>query len=172
MYIKTDGGLGQAPMLYGSIAGALGDPIPEPPVDSSAVTGCNTAAKPFDDFAFRSSAIPAKHGPRIKELAKIIVNSWITDPNNAIRTVCLEGHTDSVGPADFNKRLGLKRAKNLRSALKQAIFEEATKTGFPKQITDSVNILVSSKGEAKPVATNATSLGRRRNRRVRFAWST
>jgi outer membrane protein OmpA-like peptidoglycan-associated protein len=159
-------------MLYSSIAGALGDPIPELPVDSSAVTGCVTAAKPFDDFAFRSSAVPSKHGPRIKELAKIIVNSWVTDPNNAIRTVCLEGHTDNVGQADRNTRLGLSRAKNLRAALKRAIFAEAAKTGFPQQITDSVTILVSSKGEANPVATNATPLGRRRNRRVRFAWST
>jgi outer membrane protein OmpA-like peptidoglycan-associated protein len=172
MYIKTDGSLGQGPILYGRNAGALGDPIPEPPVDSSAVTGCATAAKPFDDFPLRSSAVPAQHGPRIKELAKTIVNSWITDPDNAIRTVCLEGHTDNVGPADFNKRLGLARAKNLRAALKRAIFAEAAKTGFPQQITDSVRILVSSKGEAEPVASNTTSLGRRRNRRVRFAWST
>ena len=172
MYIKTDGGLGQAPMLYGWNAGALGDSIPEPPVDSSAVIGCDTAAKPFDDFAFRSSPVPSKHGPRIKELAKIIVNSWVTDPNNAIRTVCLEGHTDNVGQADRNKRLGLSRAKNLRATLKRAIFAEAAKTGFPQQITDSVTILVSSKGEADPVVSNTTSLGRRRNRRVRFAFST
>jgi len=172
MYIKTDEGLGQAPMLYGSIAGVLGDVLPDPPVDSSAVSGCATAAKPFDDFAFRSTAVPAKYGPRIKELAKIIVQSWVTDPGGAIRTVCLEGHTDNVGPTDFNKRLGLARAKNLRSALKEAIFAEAAKTGFPQQITDSVTILVSSKGKANPAATNTTSLGRRRNRRVRFAWST
>jgi outer membrane protein OmpA-like peptidoglycan-associated protein len=159
-------------MLYGWNAGTLGDPIPDPPVDSSAVTGCDTVAKPFDDFAFRSAAVPAKHVPRIKELAKTIVNSWITDPNNAIRKVCLEGHTDNAGTGDRNKRLGLSRAKNLRAALKRAIFAEASKTGFPQQITDSVTILVSSKGEAEPVASNTTSLGRRRNRRVRFAWST
>jgi outer membrane protein OmpA-like peptidoglycan-associated protein len=86
--------------------------------------------------------------------------------------VCLEGHTDNLGPIDFNKKLGLARAMNLRNALKQAIFAEATKTGFPEQITNSVTILVSGKGEAEPVASNTTSLGRRRNRRVRLAWST
>ena len=172
MYIKTDEGLGQAPMLYGSIAGVLGDDLPKPPVDSSAVTGCDTAARPFDDFAFRSADVPAKHKPRIKELAQTIVNSWVTNPNGAIRTVCLEGHTDSVGSPDFNKRLGLARAKELRKALREAIFTEATKTGFPQQITSSVTILVSSKGKEKPVAPNTTNLGRRRNRRVRFAWST
>ena len=172
MYIKTNEGLGQAPMQYGSIAGVLGDTLPNPPVDSSAVSGCATAAKPFDDFAFKSAAVPAQHGPRIKELAQIIVNSWVTDPNNAIRTVCLEGHTDDRGSVDINNDLGLARANNLRKALRKAIFAEATKTGFPQQITDSVTILVSSKGKAKPVAPNTTSLGRRRNRRVRFAWST
>ena len=164
MYPKTDGGLGQAPMLYGWNAGALGDSIPNPQVDPSPVSGCATAAKPFDDFAFKSAAVQAKHGPRIRELAKIIVNSWVTDPSNAIRTVCLEGHTDNVGPVDRNKRLGLARAKNLRAALKRAIFAEAATTGFQQQITDSVTILVSSKGESDPVAQNTTSLGRRRNR--------
>jgi outer membrane protein OmpA-like peptidoglycan-associated protein len=169
MYIKTDEGLGQAPMVYGSIAGVLGDALPAPPVDTSAVSGCTTAAKPFDDFPFGSAAVPAKHEPRIKELAQIIVQSWMSGVG--IRTVCLEGHTDKVGKADFNKKLGLARAKNLRSALKQAIVAEATKVGFP-QIAPSVTILVSSKGQADPVAPNTTSLGRRRNRRVRFAFST
>ena len=60
MYIKTDEGLGQAPMLYGSIAGVLGDDLPKSPVDSSAVTGCETAARPFDDFAFKSADVPVK----------------------------------------------------------------------------------------------------------------
>jgi outer membrane protein OmpA-like peptidoglycan-associated protein len=172
MYLKTDGGLGQAAVLYGSIAGVLGDALPRPPVDSSAVVGCVTRGRPFDDFKFNSAVVPAQHGPRIKELAQIIAKSWITDPNNAIRTVCLEGHTDNVGSVERNKDLGLERAKNLRKALKQAIFAEATKTGFPQQITDSVTILVSSKGKANPAASNATSLGRRRNRRVRFSFST
>lgn len=172
MYLRTNGGLGQAAVPYGSIAGVLGDALPRPPVDSSAVVGCITRGRPFDDFKFNSAAVPAQHGPRIKELAEIIVNSWATDPNNAIRTVCLEGHTDNVGSVDRNKRLGLERARNLRNALKQAIFDEAKKTGFPQQITDSVSIVVSSKGMAKPVASNTTSLGRRRNRRVRFSFST
>ena len=143
-----------------------------PPVDKNPVSGCETAGRPFDDFQFRSSAVPARHGPRIKELAQIIVNSWVTDPSLGIRTVCLEGHTDNVGATDANMRLGLARAKNLRAKLKQAIFDEAKKTGFGQQITNSVTILVSSRGKADPVAPNTTSLGRRRNRRVRFAFST
>jgi outer membrane protein OmpA-like peptidoglycan-associated protein len=146
--------------------------LPAPPVDKNPVSGCITPGRPFDDFEFRSSAVPATHGPRIKELAKIIVNSWVTDPSLGIRTVCLEGHTDNVGPTDVNMRLGLARAKNLRAKLKQAIFDEAKKTGFGQQITDSVTILVSSQGKANPVAPNTTALGRRRNRRVRFAFST
>ena len=143
-----------------------------PPVDENPVSGCITRGRPFDDFQFRSSAVPAKHGSRIKELAEIIVNSWVTDPSLGIRTVCLEGHTDNVGASDANMRLGLARAKSLRAKLKQAIFDEAKKTGFGQQITDSVTILVSSRGKADPVAPNTASIGRRRNRRVRFAFST
>jgi hypothetical protein len=151
--------------------------LPDPPVDKDPVSGCTTPGRPFDDFEFRSPAVPAKHGPRIKELAQTIVNSWITDPDNlGIRTVCLEGHTDSVGPADVNMRLGLARASNLGTQLRRAIFDEAQKrTGFGQQITDSVKILVSSKGKAVPVAPNTggkNASGRRRNRRVRFAFST
>jgi outer membrane protein OmpA-like peptidoglycan-associated protein len=142
------------------------------PVDQDPVSGCTTRGRPFDDFEFGSAAVPATHGPRIKELAKIIVNSWITDPSLGIRTVCLEGHTDNVGQVDYNKKLGLARAKNLRAKLRQAILDEAKKTGFGQQISDSVTILVSSKGKASPVVPNTTPAGRRRNRRVRFAFST
>jgi outer membrane protein OmpA-like peptidoglycan-associated protein len=138
--------------------------LPAPPVDKSPVSGCITRGRPFDDFAFRSAAVPVTHGPRIKELAKIIVNSWVTNPSLGIRTVCLEGHTDNVGPTDVNLRLGLPRAKNLRAALKKAIFDEAKKTGFGQQITNSVTILVSSQGKANPVAPNTTPLGRETNK--------
>jgi hypothetical protein len=173
---EYENGWGELESGFGEFEGGRPPPAPStlsaPPVDKNPVSGCETAGRPFDDFQFRSSTVPARHGPRIKELAKIIVNSWVNDPSLGIRTVCLEGHTDNVGPADANMRLGLARAKNLRAKLKQAIFDEAKKTGFGQQITDSVTILVSSRGKADPVAPNTTSLGRRRNRRVRFAFST
>jgi outer membrane protein OmpA-like peptidoglycan-associated protein len=150
--------------------------LPDPPVDKDPVSGCTLPGKPFDDFEFGSPAVPAKHELRIKQLAEIIVNSWVNDPSLGIRTVCLEGHTDWVGPADVNKRLGHARASNLRDKLRQAIFDEANnRTGFGQGITDSVTILVSSQGKTKPVAPNTggkNAPGRRRNRRVRFAWST
>jgi hypothetical protein len=95
--------------------GVVPSTLPAPPVDKDPVSGCATRGRPFDDFEFRSPAVPAKHGPRIKELAKIIDNSWVTNPSLRIRKVCLEGHTDNVGPTDVNMRLGLARAKNLRA---------------------------------------------------------
>jgi OmpA family len=159
------------PRYEWEVGKAVPSTLPAPPVDKAPVSGCNTPGRPFDDFEFRSPAVPARHGPRIRELAKIIVNSWVTDPSLGIRTVCLEGHTDNVGTTDVNMRLGLARAQSLRAKLKQAIFDEAKKTGFGQQITDSVKILVSSQGKANPVAPNTTPLGRRRNRRVRFAFS-
>ena len=147
-------------------------PLPDPPVDKNPVNGCGTPGRPFDDFAFGSPTVPAKHGPRIKGLAQIIVKSWITNTRTAIRTVCLEGHTDDIGKASDNLKLGQARAEDLRDKLRQAIFDEATKIGYGPQITNSVTILVSSKGEGDPADTSGTDLARRRNRRVRFAFST
>ncbi len=147
-------------------------PLPDPPVDKNPVNGCGTPGRPFDDFAFGSPTVPAKHGPRIKGLAQIIVKSWITNTRTAIRTVCLEGHTDDIGKASDNLKLGQARAEDLRDKLRQAIFDEAAKIGYGPQITNSVTILVSSKGEGDPADTSGTDLARRRNRRVRFAFST
>ena len=41
-------------------------PLPDPPVDKNPVNGCGTPGRPFDDFAFGSPTVPAKHGPRIQ----------------------------------------------------------------------------------------------------------
>lgn len=65
----------------------------------------------------------------------------------------IDGHTDSVGSDDFNMVLSQKRTNAVRSYLiEKGIAENRlTATGF---------------GESKPVATNETSLGRSKNRRV------
>lgn len=65
----------------------------------------------------------------------------------------IDGHTDNVGSDDFNMVLSQKRTNAVRSYLiEKGIAENRlTATGF---------------GESKPVATNETSLGRSKNRRV------
>ncbi|HVT45210.1 MAG TPA: OmpA family protein [Thermoanaerobaculia bacterium] len=72
--------------------------------------------------------------------------------NDRVR-VMIEGHTDSVGSAESNQALSLRRAEAVRDAL----------AGFGMP---SAAITVSGRGEDVPVATNATAAGRQQNRRV------
>ncbi len=67
--------------------------------------------------------------------------------------IIVEGHTDSVGSADYNKELGDRRARR--------ILVELIRAGV-----DSNQLIVVSEGEERPVASNATSPGRAGNRRV------
>ncbi len=68
-------------------------------------------------------------------------------------TLTIEGHTDNVGKDDFNMTLSQKRAESVRQYL------------IGKGISDARLISVGY-GETKPVATNNTSLGKAKNRRV------
>jgi outer membrane protein OmpA-like peptidoglycan-associated protein len=65
----------------------------------------------------------------------------------------LTGHTDNVDSEAFNQRLGLKRANMVKQYL------------LGKGVNAS-KIIVLSKGETKPIATNNTSAGRAENRRT------
>ena len=65
----------------------------------------------------------------------------------------LTGHTDSMGSADSNKKLGLDRARTVKK-----YFEDF---GLA-----SSQISITSQGQADPIATNDTDDGRSKNRRV------
>ena len=65
----------------------------------------------------------------------------------------IEGHTDDVGPGDFNQRLSVRRAEAVRDFLVSQGVE-------PKRL-EAVG-----EGEAAPVAPNSSADGRQRNRRV------
>jgi OOP family OmpA-OmpF porin len=67
--------------------------------------------------------------------------------------VRVEGHTDSIGNADYNQRLGLRRAQAVRQY-------------FSDRGVSSSRISAESFGESKPIATNDTDEGRALNRRV------
>lgn len=68
-------------------------------------------------------------------------------------TVTLTGHTDNVGNADSNMKLGQARA----DAMKQLL----VKKGAPSE-----QISTESKGQTQPTASNDTPKGRHENRRV------
>jgi outer membrane protein OmpA-like peptidoglycan-associated protein len=68
--------------------------------------------------------------------------------------ISVEGHTDSVGNAEYNRELSEQRAEAVRSFLVDLGMDEAL-------IVD-----VRGAGESEPVASNETDEGRQRNRRV------
>ena len=63
--------------------------------------------------------------------------------------VNIEGHTDSVGPADYNLRLSDARANSVREALIE-------------RGVDSSRLEAIGYGESKPIASNRTRKGRAR----------
>jgi outer membrane protein OmpA-like peptidoglycan-associated protein len=69
--------------------------------------------------------------------------------------VNIEGHTDSVGPADYNLRLSDARANSVREAL--------IERGIDASRLEAIGY-----GESKPIASNRTRKGRAANRRVEF----
>lgn len=68
-------------------------------------------------------------------------------------TVRVTGHTDDVGEAKSNYNIGLRRAKSVRTYLREK--------GVPR-----AQIQIFSKGETEPIATNTTATGRAKNRRT------
>jgi outer membrane protein OmpA-like peptidoglycan-associated protein len=102
----------------------------------------------ISDVLFDSGQYTLKPAAREK-LAKV---SGIVLAHPGLRLE-VEGHTDSVGSDDFNQQLSEKRAATVRDFLvQQGIgFNAVTARGF---------------GKTMPVASNDTSAGRQRNRRV------
>ncbi len=72
-----------------------------------------------------------------------------------VRKLRIEGHSDSVGNAEYNRKLSQRRAEAVRAYLiEQGVAEDRlTAVGY---------------GPDKPVADNETPAGRERNRRVEF----
>lgn len=74
------------------------------------------------------------------------------------QTLVIEGHTDSVGTSDYNRRLSGARAEAVRAYL--------VSRGVPPD-----QIVAVAKGEEEPVAPNTTAEGRANNRRVEIVIS-
>jgi outer membrane protein OmpA-like peptidoglycan-associated protein len=69
------------------------------------------------------------------------------------RTVVIEGHTDSVGAADYNQGLSQRRA-------------DAVKSYLVSQGVASSRLVASGMGQGSPIASNDSATGRQQNRRV------
>jgi outer membrane protein OmpA-like peptidoglycan-associated protein len=97
-------------------------------------------------FDYKSAAIRPSFLPTLERVADVL------DRYGESR-VLVVGHTDSVGPDDYNQRLSQERAASVREAL-------ATYGVDPQRIR------AEGRGEAEPRADNTTEAGQAANRRV------
>ena len=63
-------------------------------------------------FAFDSATLPASAGGALTDLAEVLARDSRT-------RVTVVGHTDAVGPADYNRRLSLERAQAVEAYLRE-----------------------------------------------------
>ena len=97
-------------------------------------------------FEFNQSRLTSDAMATVSDISSVLRK----DPNRMIR---VEGHTDNVGSVEYNDRLSQRRADRVANELEQGGIS-------------SRNLSVVGYGESRPVASNATSAGRQRNRRV------
>jgi outer membrane protein OmpA-like peptidoglycan-associated protein len=97
-------------------------------------------------FSTGSSAIVTGFYPVLEDVAKVL--------NRYEKTkLSVEGHTDSVGDANYNRQLSMQRANSVANYLR------GTNVNASRLQTLGM-------GESKPIATNENAQGRQENRRV------
>ena len=100
------------------------------------------------NFKFNKAELPDEAKTRLDDL----ISQMKADPKGAYFEI--EGHTDNVGSAIVNEKIGMERAE----AVKRYLYEQ-------HQIPlHKINVI--SYGKEKPVAPNNTKDGRAQNRRV------
>ena len=97
-------------------------------------------------FDFDKSTLKPGSEKVLMEIVKLMKN------NSGLR-VEIQGHTDSIGNRDYNKKLSEQRAKTVKSFLTLYGINETRTT-------------IKGYGQDKPVASNETDEGRALNRRV------
>lgn len=89
--------------------------------------------------------------PKVRQQLAALVEQLRAENRKAYLEI--QGHTDSVGPAETNRKLGLRRA-------------EAVRRFLARQGLKADQMATISYGEDAPVAPNADPAGRAENRRV------
>ena len=99
-------------------------------------------------FKLNSAKIDPKSHLALDEVAEVL----LADPTISVE---IGGHTDSTGPAAYNKKLSLQRA-------------EAVKAYLKGKGVSAAQMAAVGYGESQPIATNKTVEGRAQNRRIDF----
>jgi OmpA-OmpF porin, OOP family len=116
-------------------------PEPPPPPEFEPVVLDSEVTFAFDSDELRPAAFPVLDG---------VVRTLRDNPELRVR---IEGHTDSVGSAEYNQGLSQRRAESVRAYL-------------AGQGIAGNRMMAVGYGEERPVATNETDEGRAQNRRV------
>ena len=132
----------------------------EPPLATDAVVA-DPVANPFSEaerfilersnlsFSFGSAAINAEGKEALERVAAIMVN-------HPEERIVIRGHADAVGPVEINEVLSQARADSLKAAL-------------IGRGVDASRITAAGFGSTRPLASNASVAGRKKNRRAEFA---
>lgn len=123
-------------------------PTPEPVVQPTPAPTAPTRSlvNTISDYPINTSEVPESQKQMLQDLAfQLKQNKFIT--------LVLSGHTDVTGSPDFNMVLSRKRAASVKAYL--------ISQGVP-----AGRIKIEYYGSSKPIASNETVDGRRKNRRV------
>jgi outer membrane protein OmpA-like peptidoglycan-associated protein len=125
-------------------------PPPPPPSPTPAPTTAPVVHKRIVlrgvHFDFNQSTLRPDSRPVLDEAVETL------QKNPDVRIV-VEGHTDSIGSDQFNQALSVRRA--------EAVYRYLVNSGVAPERMQVVGY-----GKSRPVATNATTVGRAQNRRV------
>ena len=108
--------------------------------------GCPVVFNLQINFDFNSAKVKPEYLPKIKEVVEFL------KAHPAYKAE-IQGHTDSIGSAAYNKKLSERRAK--------AVYDIMVKMGI-----DPDRLTYVGYGEEMPIADNSTPEGRAKNRRV------
>jgi outer membrane protein OmpA-like peptidoglycan-associated protein len=125
----------------------IGPARPQSTLPSPPPTKPSVALNVF--FESNSDKILRDYHDDLDKLGKVL-----TAPQYSAYRVQIEGHTDSIGSDSYNRRLSEKRADSVKRYLIQH---------FP---IPSDRLVVRGFGKSNPIASNDTSEGRDKNRRV------
>ena len=100
-------------------------------------------------FAFGDAQMLPRSYPLMEQVAKVLRE------HPELEQLVVEGHTDNIGEAEYNRQLSRARAESVCRQLEQRGVE-------------AKRLRAVGRGPDVPATTNATAAGRERNRRVEF----